>query len=156
MLEAMRHRRWATLVALGVGVLCPVGLARASGDVQVTVRPKVGSERTQFVVSFTAQRTRYTGSSRSGYQVIVAGRSGRGCRSSEDVLVPATWQGQRVSVTLTPGGPPSGWCKGAYAGRVEETVRPACGFRQLCPLARPAAPMFIAVTIVGRFSFRVQ
>jgi hypothetical protein len=139
-----------------VALVGPLALARASGDARVSVRPKLGSARAQFVVSFTAQRTGYMGSSRSAYQVIASGPSGRGCHSSEEVPVPPIQQGQRVSVTLTPGSRPNRWCKGSYTGRVDEIVRPACGFRQLCPLSRGAAPMFVAVMVVGRFSFRVR
>jgi hypothetical protein len=71
------------------------------------------------------------------------------------LTLPATWQGQHVRVTLRPGRPPAVWCKGSYAGRLEEMIRPTCGFREMCPFARPAIPMWIGYLIVGRFSFRV-
>jgi hypothetical protein len=36
-----------------------------------------------------------------------------------------------------------------FAGRVEETITPVCGFREVCPA-------YVAVVTVGRFAFRVR
>ena len=157
-------RRWGGGTALAVAAALPAwlaGAAIASGGAHVSVRPTVGSRTTHFVVRFTAQRTGYVGSSWSGYRVVVSGpsvsgRSAHGCTSAKALTVPPTSQGQHVRVTLTPGGRSHAWCKATYAGWLQETVRPACGFRKLCPLARDLQPTFIATMTVGRFSFRVR
>jgi hypothetical protein len=147
------------VLALGIASLLLAALASGAsspGGIHVTVRPTVGSPTTRFVVRFTAQRTGYVGSSWSGYRVVVTGASGRGCTSTDDTAVPPTSQGQHVRVTLMPGGRSRTWCKSAYAGRLEETIRPACGYLKVCPLAHDVEPAFIATRTVGRFSFRVR
>jgi hypothetical protein len=151
--------RLASLLGAGVASLWLAALASgasSTGSIRVTVRPTAGSQKTHFVVRFTAQQTGYVGSSWSGYQVVVSAASSRGCTSSDYATVPPTHQGQHVRVTLTPSGPSHTWCKGSYSGRLEETIRPACGYRVVCPLARDAQPVFIAPKTVGRFSFRVR
>ena len=88
------------------------------------------------------------------YEVLATRHSGRGCTASAVVPVPPTSPGQRVRVTLTAKGPARVWCTGAYAGRVEETIRPWCPFREVCP--QIAGPQFIASLTVGMFRFRVR
>ncbi len=46
-------------------------------------------------------------------------------------------------------GPTDEWCVGTFAGRVDETITPVCGFRELCPA-------HVAVVPLGRFAFRVR
>jgi hypothetical protein len=142
------------LAALAVASVWPVASALAASG-KVSVRPSVGSPRTAFAVSFTAQRTGFIPSGVGNYRVLASTRASRGCVSAVAVTVPATWQGQHVRVSLRPGRPSGVWCKGSYAGRLEETLRPTCGFRVLCPSERPAIQTWIGYLIVGRFSFRV-
>jgi hypothetical protein len=154
----MRSRLGA-LVAAGAALLWLAGLASGaggSGSVHATVRPTVGSQKTRFVARFTAQRTGYVGSSLSAYRVVSSGASPHGCTSSDAASVPPTREGQRVRVTLVASGPTHAWCGGNYSGRVEETIRPVCGYRELCPQASDVQPVFIATMTVGTFSFRVR
>ena len=142
--------------AVVIALLWPGAMAAGSngyGAVHVSVRPAVGSQKAEFFVSSIAQRTGFVPSSLSGYRVVASGRAARGCVSGVAVAVPATWQGERVRVGLRT---PSRWCPGTYAGRLELVIRPSCGFRELCPLARQLEPAFIAVLTVGRFGFRVR
>jgi hypothetical protein len=150
--------RRASLAVLVIALL-PVSSALGAtgyGTVKVRVRPAVGLKRTPFVVSFTAQRTGFVPSSWSGYRVVASGRASRRCVSEVAVTVPATLPNQHVRVTLRPSGRSRVWCKGTYRGRLEEMVRPSCGFREMCPLARQPIPTFIGFRTVGRFGFRVR
>jgi hypothetical protein len=38
---------------------------------------------------------------------------------------------------------------------VQERTEPACGFLMVCPLARDVEPSFVAITVIGRFSYWV-
>ena len=155
----MRGARRGVLAALAIASLCLTTSALAATGhtgAKLTVRPAVGFQRTPFVISFTAQRTGFVPSIFTGYAVVASARGSRGCMSTASVTVPATWQGQRVHVTLRPGRASARWCKGTYAGRLEEMVRPTCGFREMCPLARPASPALIGYLTIDRFSFRVR
>lgn len=115
----------------------------------ITVTPSYGSSHTQFVVRFRAPLSTDGGDSRfEHYAVAASGPSERGCVSNTGTVVPPVAKGQLVTVRLDPGGQFHAWCRGAYHGTVTRTVRPACGFREICP-------MFIAVLPVGKFEFRV-
>ena len=154
----MRRTLSGLLAALAIASLCSSGTAlAASGNsgAGLNVRPAVGWQRTAFVVSFAAQRTGFVPSAYSGYEVVASTHGSRGCDSTAAVSIPATSQGQRVHVTLKPGRARR-WCKGSYAGRLEEIIRPTCGFREMCPMARQASPALIGYLTVGKFSFRVR
>jgi hypothetical protein len=146
--------RLGALAALASVVLWPVAITL--GAVHLTVRPAVGSQRTHFAVSFIAQRTGYVPSRLGGYRVVASGPASRGCASAAEVKVSPTSQNQHVRVILRPGGTSHAWCRGEYAGRLEETFRPTCGLREMCPLARASDPAFVRVLTVGRFSFRIR
>jgi hypothetical protein len=126
----------------------------------VTVRPTIGSPRTDFVVSFTAQRTGYVGSTRRVYVVAVSDGSippgTRRCASTDHVALPATVLGQRVHAKLVPAGSLHAWCRGIYSGRLEEFIVPVCPFREVCPFDRVARAGFSELIEVGRFRFRVR
>ena len=147
------------MAAVAIVLLSPSANALGTignAGVRIGVWPAVGSKRTHFVVGFTAQRTGFVPSRWSGYRVVASSRAARGCSSAVAVVVPPTSQGEHVRVTLRPGGASRSWCQGTYAGRLEETFRPTCGFREMCPLARPAFATFIGYLTVGRFRFRVR
>ncbi len=147
----MRRRTlsWWVIVAVTAACAAPVASsASSSGSLHVTVKPGVGTARTHFAVGFRPQASGTTGSTYSRYAVEASGRSGKGCSSSAVAVAPSSPAGQLVRVTLRPGNPSGKWCRGSYAGRVEETIRPVCSFGKACPL-------FIAVLTVGKFSFRV-
>jgi hypothetical protein len=136
----------ATAIAVAPAALAVIG----PSSVRVTVKPSSGVGHTRFAVSFRANQQ--TGTTRSGishYQLSAGGRSGRRCASSVSAIVPDSRKGQRVLVTLAPPGPFRVWCKGRYAGTLEESYRPVCPEGKLCP-------MYIAVSVVGRFAFRVR
>jgi len=136
----------ATAIAVAPAALGVIG----PSSVRVTVKPSRGVGHTRFAVSFRAPDQ--TGTTRAAirhYQLSAGGRSGRRCGSSLSALVPDSRQGQRVRVTLAPPGPFRVWCKGRYTGTLEETYRPVCPEGKLCP-------MYVAMSVVGRFSFRVR
>lgn len=127
-----------------------VALGATSGSVKLTVSPKTGTSRTRFEVSFTAPReTGGSGLTAGRYTITVSARSARGCTSSRAVAVPATHSGEHVHVTIAPQQPSRVWCAGSYAGVLNETIRPVCTFREICP-------DFIIIRTAGRFSFRVS
>jgi hypothetical protein len=154
----LRPPRRGLLAVLAIASLCSSGTALgASGNsgARLDVRPAVGWQRTSFVVSFTAQRTGFVPSVYSGYEVVASTHGSRGCVSAAVISIPATWQGQRVHTTLKPGRG-SRWCKGSYAGRLDEIIRPTCGFREMCPMASRDSPLFIGYLTLSQFSFRVR
>ena len=139
-------------LALGaVSAAIAVSSASAFGDadtVRVTVRPASGSPRTHFRIGFRAPAsTGPSGSTVRGYEVSATGPSGTGCASYASTAVDSARAGEKVHVTLSPTAS-SGWCEGTFTGRVDETVTPACGFRQLCP-------DYVAAMTIGRFTFSV-
>lgn len=122
----------------------------SSDSVHATAGPRAGSPDTHFRVSFTAPAS--SGVSRSTsrrYEVSANGPSGHGCTSTASAPLGPVHAGQRVHVRLAPAGPSHEWCPGAFTGRVDETITPVCGFRELCPA-------YVAVVTVGRFAFRVR
>jgi hypothetical protein len=149
-LRAGACRLWvAAAVLIVAAVLVAPGArgAQSAPNPHITVRPAAGTRQTRFVVRFTAERTGRVDSTEKHYEVGATGGTA-GCSSGQGDALAATRQGQRVRVVLTPPGP-AGWCKGRYAGRVRELIRPVCGYRNPCPL-------FIAVRTVGKFTFLVR
>ena len=139
-------------LALGaVSAAVAVSAANAFGDsdtVHVTVRPATGSPRSHFRVAFRAPAsTGPSGSTVRGYEVSATGPSGSGCAAYASTAVNSARAGERVHVTLSPTAS-SGWCEGTFTGRVDETITPACGFRELCP-------DYVAAMTIGRFTFSV-
>ena len=134
-------------VVAAVGASAAVAVAD-SDTVHVTVRPAVGAPHTHFRVGFRVpDSTGPSGSTVRSYEVSAAGPAGPDCASSASASVGSAQAGERVHATLTPGSEAS-WCAGAFSGRVEETITPVCGYRQLCPA-------YIATRTIGRFTFRV-
>ncbi len=132
-----------------VACMVPAAVALASGtSAGVTVAPKVGTPKTEFVVTFRApDRSGDHGGLSRDYEVSAAGGSS-GCHSSGRTSLPPTRKGARVHAVVPPGA--GRWCVGSYAGRVEEWLRPICGG------AHPFCPQFIAIKMIGTFSFRVR
>lgn len=146
----MRGRRLA-LGAVSAAIAVSATSAAADSDtVRVSLKPATGSPHTHFRVAFKAPAsTGPSGSTVRGYEVSATGSSGVGCASTASAAVDSARAGQRVHVTLTVDGSTRGWCAGTFDGRVDETITPACGFRELCP-------DYFAVMTIGRFTFRVR
>lgn len=147
------------LVVVGLASLWPAGSAggaSTSGGAHLAVRPAVGLPGTHFIVSFTAQRSGYVNGTSRSYWVTVYGPRSQNCDTSEQVTVPPTGPGERVHVTLVPRAGFQQWCEGAYAGSINELIRPDCSGQQLCPQAVGAEPSWIEIVHVGRFKLRVK
>src|SRR5437660_10599832 len=71
-----------------IATACIASAAVASTGTQVTVKPKIGSSRTRFVVGFTAQTTGVVGSSERHYEVVALGLEHRGCSWNATVAMP--------------------------------------------------------------------
>jgi hypothetical protein len=139
----------ALALVCGAGLLSPSAAVAASSTVPVSVHPRWGGTMGRFTVVFRApDSSGAQGSSTRSFHVTAARRGGTTghCTASQTVALAQVQKGQRVRVVLAPRGR---WCQGRFAGRVWETVTPACHPGQLCPL-------FIAEMTVGRFSFRVK
>jgi hypothetical protein len=148
---SLGRARLAVLTVATAIAAAPAALGGiAPSSVRVTVKPSSGVGHTRFALSFRAPDQ--TGTTRAGirhYQLSAGGRSGTRCGSSVSAIVPDSRKGQRVRVTLAPPGPFRVWCKGRYAGTLEESYRPVCPEGKLCP-------MYVAMSVVGRFAFRVR
>jgi hypothetical protein len=145
-------RRWfcSAAVCLAGLATAAVALGASNGSVKLGVRPRAGTARTRFEVRFTApQQTGTVGSTRRQYTIAVSATSGKRCTTEESIALPATRAGQRVKIGLMPQKPSGVWCDGEYAGRLDETIRPNCGPREICP-------DYIVMLTVGHFSFRVS
>jgi hypothetical protein len=149
----MNKRMFASAAALAVGTcawLAPAAIAAT----HVSVAPRVGTQKTRFVVRFHAPNaTTSTPPVRSHYEILASTARGKRCSSSVSRTVGPTDRGAPVRMTLAPGGSRHVWCAGRYSGSVVEIINRTCGtpFTQIiCPLIE-VAPITIA-----RFSFRVM
>jgi hypothetical protein len=123
--------------------------AAPAGGVRVSVKPRSGSSRTRFAVSFRAAvASGRTGSMRRTYRVTASGPGRGGCQSSASALAPEPSAGSEVRVVLSPGR--SGrWCSGTFHGVVWMVDAIACPPGEACPA------IVIRPRMVGRFAFGV-
>jgi hypothetical protein len=145
--------RWriAALLALSGMVLVPAlsegAQPRATGTVNVTVKPRTGSVRTHFAVSFRAAVS--TGVAvHNVYRVTADDGTHSGCQSAVAVSAPPTRAGSTVRVTLAPSGSKR-WCAGTFHGQVWDVITPLCPPLRACPAIEPLPHQ------VGKFTFRV-
>jgi len=139
------------LIALSLAA--PVGPASAQqNSVPVKVKPKTGTPKTEFVVSFRAPDQTGVSGSVSRHYVVSATNSSSdtGCASSASVTVPPTAANQHVRVTLDPHNFGGRWCLGRFKGTVDEISSPMCQPNKVCPL------FAVIVKQIGKFSFRVE
>jgi hypothetical protein len=145
--------RWrvAALIALSGMAAVPAASGAQPGahaaTLSVSVKPRTGSARTHFAVSFRAART--TGPKAHNTYRITAGVQAQGrCRSGVAVDAPPTAAGSIVRVVLSPG-QSAGWCAGTFRGQVWDVISVPCPVGKACPTFVPAPRM------VGKFTFRV-
>jgi hypothetical protein len=145
--------RWrvAALVALSGTVAVPaVSDALAplpATPIKVSVKPRTGSARTRFAVSFRAELSTER-SFHTLYRVTASGPAGDTCQSSAGVAASATRAGRTVHVVLAPSGSRR-WCVGTYHGRLWDVITVPCPLGKVCPAIVPRPQM------VGKFTFRV-
>ena len=145
--------RWrvAALLALSGTVVVPAvseaAQPRATTTVKVSVKPRTGSVRTHFAVSFRA--TVSTGPTvRNSYRVTADDPRRNGCQSAVAVSAAPVRVGSTVRVTLAPSGSKR-WCAGTFHGQVWDVITPVCPPLRACPAIVPVPQQ------VGRFTFRV-
>jgi hypothetical protein len=145
--------RWrvAALLALGGMVAIPAAShgaqPRAGGAVSVSVKPRTGSARTHFAVSFRAAVS--TGRSfHNVYRVTADDGNRAGCQSAVGMTAGPTRAGSTVRVVLAPSGSKR-WCAGTFHGQVWDVITAACPPREACSALEPLPHQ------VGKFSFRV-
>jgi hypothetical protein len=145
--------RWtvAAVLALSGMVVIPAvsGAAqpRGAGAVSVSVKPRTGSDRTHFAVSFRAAVT--TGRSfHNLYRITAADGAHAGCQSAVAVAASPTKAGSTVRVVLAPRGPKR-WCTGMFHGQVWDVITTSCLPREACTAIEPIPHQ------VGKFTFRV-
>ncbi len=141
----------ASIVVLGVAGAPAISLAAQAGGsstLHVSVKPRIGSSRTHFAVSFRAAETTGTvGTVRRAYRITAGDQAGQGCLSSAARQAAPAKVGASVRVVLSPGG--SSWCAGTFSGAVWETESIVCQPGQVCP------DLVVAPRKVGTFTFRV-
>jgi hypothetical protein len=145
--------RWrvAALVALSAMVVVPAVSDGAqpggSGSVSVSVKPRTGSNRTHFAVSFRAAVA--TGRDfHNLYRVTAGNGTHAGCLASAGTTAAPTRAGSTVRVVLAPSGSKR-WCAGTFHGQVWDVITIACPPREACPAIEPLPHQ------VGKFTFRV-
>jgi hypothetical protein len=139
------------LLALGGMVAIPAAShgaqPRASGAVSVSVKPRTGSARTHFAVSFRAAVS--TGRSFHNLYRVTAGTGNHaGCQAAAGTAAAPTKAGSTVRVVLAPSGSKR-WCAGTFHGQVWDVITVACPAREACPAIEPLPHQ------VGKFTFRV-
>jgi hypothetical protein len=146
--------RWrvAALVALsGMAVVPAVSdgaQPRATGTVSVSVKPRSGSGRTRFAVSFRAALA--TGPAfHNRYRITADNGTHSGCQSAVAVTAAPTKAGSTVRVTLAPSGSRR-WCAGTFHGQVWDVLTAPCPPLEACPAIVPVPRP------VGKFTFRVS
>ena len=145
--------RWrvAALLALSGTVAVPAASAGAqpgaTRTVKVSVKPRTGSVRTHFAVSFRAAASVGQGV-RNVYRVTANDGTHRGCQSAVTVSATPAKPGAIVRMTLAPSGSKR-WCAGSFHGKVWEVITPVCPPLRACPAIVPIPHQ------VGRFTFRV-
>jgi hypothetical protein len=148
---------WSVLIAVIVGMALagqvtarPRASARRHGPAaKITVKPSTGYPGAFFHIGFRApDRTGTTGGEVRYYEISASGPTGDGNCASDVVRdVENTGAHARIRVTLKPGR--TGWCLGTFHGTVTEQERPACPYREACPL-------YVVLKTIGKFSFTVQ
>jgi hypothetical protein len=145
--------RWrvAALLALSGMVAVPAASVgaqpRATGAVSVSVKPRTGSGRTHFAVSFRAAVA--TGRSfHNAYRVTADDGTHAGCQSAVGIAAPPSKAGSTVRVVLAPSGSKR-WCAGTFHGQVWDVITVSCLPGKACPAIEPLPHQ------VGKFSFRV-
>lgn len=145
--------RWrvAALVALSGMVILPTvsdgEQPHATGAVTVSVKPRTGSGRTHFAVSFRAA----VASGRTFhnlYRITASNAARAGCQGAVGMTAAPTRAGSTVRVVLAPGGSKR-WCAGTFHGQVWDVITVVCPPRKACPAIEPLPHQ------VGKFSFRV-
>lgn len=149
-------RTGLTVVVLGMLLAGPVtarpimSAHRQAGAAKITVKPSMGYPGTFFHIGFRApDRTGKVGGEVRYYEVSASGPAGdRNCASDVVRDVENARAHSHVRVTLKPGG--AGWCLGTFHGTVTEQERPACPYREVCPL------YVVLLKRIGKFRFTVQ
>jgi hypothetical protein len=145
----MSRRVLALMVLAGVAAI-PTASDAAQPDrvvaPTVSVKPRAGSARTHFVVSFGAAHA--TGRfAQHHYRITASERAHGGCQS-DAAAAPATEAGATVRVVLAPSGSKH-WCAGLFRGQVWDVITLSCPVGKACPAIEPLPHM------VGKFTFRV-
>jgi hypothetical protein len=147
----MRWRVAALLALVGTAAIPAVSDATApvaTTSIKVSVKPRDGSARTHFTVSFRAAVS--TGRSfHSLYRVTASGPGHGACQSSVGVPAPAATAGRNVHVMLAPSGS-ARWCAGTYHGQLWDVISPVCPVGKACPAIVPLPQL------VGKFIFHVS
>jgi hypothetical protein len=140
------------LAAIVFALAAPTAVATTTHETAVKVKPKAGTPRTRFVVSFRApDQTGVSGSVSRHYAVWASNSASEtGCASSASVNVPPTTAHEHVHVTLDPRKFGGRWCRGRFKGTVDEISSPSCAPNKVCPL------FAIIVKRIGSFSFQVR
>ncbi len=118
-----------------------------TAPIKVSVKPRTGSARTRFTVSFRAALSTQR-SFHSLYRVTGSNPIHGACQSSVGVAPAATRAGRTVHVVLAPSGS-AGWCAGTYHGQVWDVITEPCPLGKACPAIVPRPQL------VGKFTFRV-
>jgi hypothetical protein len=146
--------RWrvAALLALSGMVVIPAvsdgAQPRNSWALSVPVKPRTGSARTHFAVSFRAALT--TGRTfHNLYRITADAGTHAACQSAVGMTAAPTKAGSTVRVVLAPGGSKR-WCAGTFHGQVWDVITVACPPREACPAIEPLPHQ------VGKFTFRVN
>jgi len=145
------RRRVAALLALSGMVAIPAvsdgAQPRATGSVSVSVKPRTGSSRTHFAVSFRAALS--TGRDfHNLYRITANDGTHSGCQAAVGMTAAPTRANSTVRVMLAPSGSKR-WCAGTFHGQVWDVITVACPPREACPAIEPLPHQ------VGKFSFRV-
>jgi hypothetical protein len=120
---------------------------RETGMVSASVKPRTGSDRTHFAVSFRAAMT--TGRSfHNVYRVTARNGTHAGCQSAVAVPAAPAQAGSTVRVVLAPSGSKR-WCAGTFHCQVWDVIVESCLPGKACPAIAPLPHQ------VGKFSFRV-
>jgi hypothetical protein len=145
--------RWrvAALLALSGMIVIPAvsdgAQLRSAGTVSVSVKPRTGSNRTHFAVSFRAAVA--TGRSvHNLYRITADDGTHAGCQSAVGATASPTKAGSTVRVVLAPSGSKR-WCAGTFHGQVWDVISVDCPPREACPAIEPLPHQ------VGKFTFRV-
>ena len=146
----MRRSVLALIVLAGIAAIPTASDAAQPGHVAaltVSVKPRVGSARTHFAVSFQAAHA--TGPfAHNRYRITATDRAAGGCQSDAAAVAPATEAGATARVVLAPSGSKR-WCAGVYRGQVWDVITMRCPVGKACPAIEPLPEM------VGKFTFRV-
>ena len=130
--------------------LVATGLAASGPGLGVRVTPPVGSANTTFTVSFRVPQSTGSHSGVRRYdQLTGSTAAGGGCIATFSVRAPDAGAGTRVAVTLDPRLLGGSWCRGTYAGRIDELQSPICSAGHACP-------MYVLLRPLGRFSLRID